>query len=1176
MGESKDITRIIYIRMRGCNPSFQSNYANFDGVGTKSVKEYLEGDLRSTPRCIPHNHQLMLVNGSKNRPHFRHKHSADLEGSRMTNWHAEWQSHFPITEVPFRNQYGQTKERRADAVIPEFKRIIEIQHSPIESSEVANRNKDYALHGHNVTWIIDAQKAIVVKNMGGRRILSFELMPWLYEHFLPCEAVYYDVGGFIYQVNPNHIKSHQVDVGEPLLKSDFIEALKTQETLFVETPPQSYLHVKQQGAGSGKTFGVIQLLNSDPEITHYQWILFITKQHAAVNVMYSEFKDQCTKGLLPCVEILGDVLYENKKYIVHYRHSTTNVETCAVFATVDSFTYAVGQASQNASDQFASIIKSIKDGYSKVKHSGSLKFAGVDPFINKESIVIIDEAQDLTELYGEAFLKFVSTTHTNMCVVGDRLQSLNYTDNALTLLHRAEAAMMRVVRTEASNVVRRFSDPQLIRFVNSMIPFARHDLPPIAAAVTASEVPGAVTVFKGKTIYANKSEDDEDVVKAVADVMELFAKEIRDKKRLPEDFLIVTPFTSKNPLVESLQLAINTVWKDIMENDAAYIEAVKSKHPYWKSVDPNDYTRYAIFHKSQEMGSINLSESEHATRIVSIHSAKGDGRKVVFVIGVTQSALQMFSQVAGNLIYDSLIHVAITRQKETLYFRLEENGDDVHRRISKSGVEVCAQNNTEFDFAKKTIKLSKISDDILNFSFDELYENVICRDEPPRPPPLSEEKLLIDMGDHNIRYASMFMNIIVHICNNAHTDTKKQFYAILGNLKPELIKPVDDWKGYISVLFKNNKVKGTSPDTNADKKFIPLLHFKTSTADRDYNKYFTIIYQTMLRIVTELGLVKSRRLRYFCPLECVVLYYMMECVEQGTYQAITINDVYNIVDTYRHAFDSTSRGHDHCDCKSHFPPSDVPRSEAQKKQSEYLRNHYDRVEHVSAILDIFVKENPKVNWLYQHGVQHDNDCDEFNIATRFPLLGYDDDRVYAFTIKPQFNELNFNKVMVDTLCDTWILGNTSPSSGNYKRLQGKPVLSCVISLNRTELYTVDWTRTVIENHDFLVNTIYHTLLNKFAPKHEQYYNTFMYTMKEVEGAQKILDACKKNIDDKSAPYIEKGWTYIEGHLCEASGKREKLEVLEKYAGKDNFIKMFDGCLDRSLMKLLHMEEDEEE
>lgn len=1164
--------------MPGCNPSFQSEYAMFTGFGIKTATECAKDgcEFKSiTPLCIPNNHPLILVNGCKYRPHFRHKNHEDIEGAPMTKWHAEWQGKFQITEVPFRHQFGQIKERRADVVIKEFKRILEIQHSHIESSEVANRNKDYALHGYCVIWIIDAQKSITVKNMGGRRILSFKGLPWLYEQFLHCENVYYDVDGFLYQVNPNNVISHQVDVCEPMIKSDFIEAVKTRETLFIETPPQSYLHVKQQGAGSGKTFGIMQLLNSDPEITHYQWILFITKQHSAVNVMYSEFKEQCAKGFLPHIELLAEVV-ENKKYIVHYRHKITNIETCAVFATVDSFTYAVGQASQNASDQFTSIVKSIKEGYSKIKRSGVLKFAGVDPFINKESIVIIDEAQDLTELYGEAFLKFVSTTHTNLCVVGDRLQSLSNANNALTFLHRAEAAMMRIVRSEASNVVRRFSDPQLIRFVNTIIPFEKYGLPPMTAAVASSEKAGALTVFKGNTIYANKNEKDVEVVQAVADIMTLIINEIIDNKRVPEDFLIVSPVTSKNPLMESLQLAINIAWKDIMENNSHYINTVKSIHPYWKSVDPSHYTRYCIFHKSQEMGSINLSESEHATRMVSIHSAKGDGRKVVFVIGVTQSTLQLFSQVAGNLSYDSLFHVSVTRQKEALYFRLEENGDDIHQRISKSDVNISASSNTEFNFNKKNTKLTSITASISQFFYDELYENVIYRNQPPSLPPLSEDKLLIDMGDHNIRYASMFMNVIVHICNQPNSDTKKQMHAILCKLKADIIKPVREWKDYIRILVTNNI---TNTNRKSDKKFIPLLQFKTSTTDRDYNHYSTVIHETMLRIIKELESIQVRSLNYFCPLECLVLYYMIECIEKGKYQAITINDLYNIIDTYRHAFDDMASGHDHCECKRHFPPSNIQRSDLQKKQSEYLRNHYDRVQHVSAMLDIFVANHPKVNWLYQHPVQYEGYeyGNEFTISTGIPLLGYDDTQVYAFTIKPQFNELNFNEIMVETFCNTWILSNTAPTSNNYNKFQNKPVISCIISLNRTELYTVEWTKTIVENRDFFINMLYQILSKEFSIKHEQYYNTFFYIVKEYQDIPFILDKLKMyNNDNHIASYILRGLTYIEGQIVDADGKRAKREILEKYLDKDIFVGLFNRFLNRDLMAFLGMIEEDEE
>lgn len=118
-----------------------------------------------------------------------------------------------------------------------------------------------------------------------------------------------------------------------------------------------------------------------------------------------------------------------------------------------------------------------------------------------------------------------------------------------------------------------------------------------------------------------------------------------------------------------------------MENNQEYIENVKNCHPYWKDINTNAFNIYAVFHRSQDGTSINLNESTYATRIVSIHSSKGDGRNVVFIVGLNQSALQTFSREQGNLIYDSLTHVALTRQKQKLYIRLEENYDDIYCKM---------------------------------------------------------------------------------------------------------------------------------------------------------------------------------------------------------------------------------------------------------------------------------------------------------------------------------------------------------------------------------------------------------------------------------------------------------------------------------------------------------------
>jgi superfamily I DNA/RNA helicase len=93
--------------------------------------------------------------------------------------------------------------------------------------------------------------------------------------------------------------------------------------------------------------------------------------------------------------------------------------------------------------------------------------------------------------------------------------------------------------------------------------------------------------------------------------------------------------------------------------------------------------KHIYLHRSVEGQTINLKESENATRILSIHTSKGNGCEVVFLLGCTEQALRVFSKQTGNLVYDSLLHVAITRQKKSLYIGVDNDYDDIYRRIKK-------------------------------------------------------------------------------------------------------------------------------------------------------------------------------------------------------------------------------------------------------------------------------------------------------------------------------------------------------------------------------------------------------------------------------------------------------------------------------------------------------------
>jgi hypothetical protein len=1097
----------------------------FYSADEKIISNFLSG---STPVCIR--------NSCGDKHNFLQK----------SEWHKNWQSYFPYTEIEFPKKCDrQTKNRRSDILVSEFKRVIKIQHSSI------------LFAGHKVLWIIHGQKDLVsVKKIGSDLILDFH-NSWIYDQFLECNTVYYDIDDFIYQINPSNVLNYQITVCAPMLKPVFIENLKTLEAPFIQQQVfQSHLYINQSGAGSGKTYSMFQQLNDNPNIIDLKWIIFLSKQHSAVNVMYREFKDQYANNKLTRIKLVEEYNIDEKKHIVQFRYLDTGSETCAIFATVDSFNCNVGQKYENCTNMFDSIAESIKNGVSKLKKDGSFRFAEVNPLMNKESCIFIDETQDLSELYGEAFLKFLTSNGTSLYVVGDKLQSLHYGENALTLfLDKAYRIGMKVVINEANNDVRRFSDPRLVNFVNSVINFEQYGIPQMRPTVQTGET-DCLTIFTGSPILPDKSIHDFNVSREVKQIMKYYTKEVVENTRIPEDFIIITPFTKKNPLCDALQIELNMFWKNKIETDELYIEKIKDTL-FFQNIN-RKYNRYSIFHKSEDVGSINLTESKHATRIVSIHTSKGDGRKVAFVIGLSQSALQVYSKICGNLIYDSLLHVSITRQKQKLYFRLDNTYDDIYKRISKNNQCNFEVDTACFNFKNTSIDLSKCCSLIPLTSIEVILKNVIGKPIDQ----IKKENLHIDIGDHYIRYSLMLINIIIFIINHelkSCGNVKRQFSAILHKVLNARRKSVLTSKMYYAKL-RDNKV--------LIQKVIPVIKY-TVDSRTDYTKYYKIIKSNIHNIKKKLRKMTCSEIQYFCPLESVILYYMIECVENGKYQRITIDNIYNIIDTYDKAFNSDASGHEYCKCKKYFSGKIYVQNNSAKK----YQDHYDQLKHVCLILNKFVLLHPTINWLYSYPVTFKCNKTEFNLYKSYILIGYDEKTVFIFTLKPQFNDINFNEECIKQVFDTWLVLNTQ-----NKKFADKNIVSCVLALNRLELYEKDWTSIVSNNKSFLTNIVYDVAYDMFSTHHKNYFNTFgnLMTLSDPNDApndapndmDKIISECKKQLTDRTAYYIKEFINTLESKIEDWD---DSVSKFLNYLGKlDNskFITTLDKRLKKSLTKYL--------
>jgi competence CoiA-like predicted nuclease len=1151
--------------MKKCNVNFVSQYAYIDNNNNYiHILDYIQNKNNYVHEriCCKNNHELICVNGKKNKPHFRHKNTDDVGGCPMTEWHIEWQSNFPAIEVEFiKINECQIKTRRTDVLLNESS-VIEFQHSFISKEEVDNRNHDYNLHNKHIIWVIDGNKNIIVNELKycNRVYLEFTSELWKYESFDNCDYIYIDIQDKIYKIVPKLIKSNMIDVQQPLLKQKFIDSLLNKTNIFIETNPyQCRLFIKQQGAGNGKTYGIIKMLESE-EFLHYKYFIYVSKQHSAVHVIYNEFKDQIQRGNLPYLQLEDEPKLANKKYIIKYRNLKTNILCQIIIGTIDSLMYAIGDKNHKELELFEGLVNSIIDNYIEtITSCGTIKYGSLTPKLHKETLLIKDEEQDLTIPYAKAIIQIMRNRYIDVYIVGDKLQSISYETNAFTYLLENEFPYIEKIVYTFTNICHRFNHPKLVNFVNSMIPFQKYNLPEIQPYnkdedKTNDSSIEPLVIFEGdNAIYANNKNENK-LNTEIDIIMKYYEKEVNMYKRTPEDFLIVTPFTQSNPLVDALQLSINIFWKNIYDDD--------------------EFKRYAIFHKSEQGSSINLNESANSTRIVSIHSSKGDGRKVVFVIGLNEAGLNRFSGTSDSLIYDSLFHVAITRMKEKLYVRYINNSDNISHKLQKylhdSGFEDSSIKPNIVIYDK--INYSDIKTTLNTSRYFLLFEELIMSNiNLQRLDENEDEKKIIDTSHHNIRYASIVINLYLDIIRNEKmsnvTDTKKQIMAILYDISKQGITETNNWKGYNNLLKEN---------------FIPIL--KISDKGREYKKYFDIIMQMSNAVLIKIKNIitsNGKNIDILCPIECIILYYMIQTSKNGIRTKFHISELYNIIDIYNKSFDKTIsiKDHDKCLCKDCFDYDKSSTKQSINNTLEsYIYTHFEKMNKISNNYEQFCLLYPSVNWLVDHTINFDGKTPEFKISKHFSLIGYDDNTAFVAYVKPQFNSLNYNITIMDAIFDTFIVKHVkkNETTENYRRFANKKVICVVFSTDLSEPYYIQWTdndttnnKDVIdENSDVILNNIKQSIISKYTIDCKMVYNFYKYWRKNCpEEISKPLDIINYiiqqfNIVKASNIHPIKGQTpnfiteflnNIKFKLENVQDKKEQKILLKNYDNKEHFM-----------------------
>jgi len=953
---------------------------------------------------------------------------------------------------------------------------------------------------------------------------------------------------------------------------------------------QPIVYFNQRGAGNGKTYESVQLLNGNIKNTY----IYLSKLHSAKHVVSTEYNDQLEKQLL---EISEDDYYNGTKQIKIYAKSEkTGDDILIIIGTVDSFIYAVtsefDRKLSSGSNYFLSLVNKIINNYN---YKTTIKYAGEDLILDNNILIIVDEAQDLHYNYGEALLKICEIQKTDVYLIGDKLQSIflenniyidfekkyniNFTKNNDTIV----LPNINIKINTSENRILRFHNEQSKDFVNKIIKFEKYELPNIKGICNIPNCKYShndketYTVFSCPHIYKDDY-DHNKVSNFINKIIEYMNEQIISNNYLPEHFMFIFPILTNNYLATLLESHIHTFWIEKFKSED-YNNNIKEIYPdkilknYYTQ---NQYKRYVYLHKSEDNKPINLDESEHASRILSIHASKGTGREVVFVLGLSDFSLLKSSKKTDSIIYESLLHVALTRHKQYIYIAIEENNDEIHNRFKEHITSTCIEPNLNDIYNK--YKLEKIAsnnldnNEIINSPlYNEYINDTFVVDT-------SIQKVVIDWKHHVMRYEILTYLWMSNIINKNKCDKSIHFLEKLKDASIRKIKVFNN-KTFWDEL---NKISKIPPHRRCEYEFIPLINYNNPTYE--YIKIIEIIVEKIQEKIKYKS--KYKKIPKLCPLEIIILQYMIKIIDKGKFTELPCLHLYDIIDYFYVRFDASSHNDYNCKCSECFTNNEnntLDKSEYKK----YIQEHYIQVKNIKKIYklyDSYIKEHfpdkyeYKIRLIYSKDDRDEVKSEEcnFNIFKCFDILAVGKHNCIIITIKPETNKLNEQDIIIDHVLSCYLLKNDHLQNTKVSKLK---LIHCVISLNNDEpkFYNYD------NNFDSITKNIFYNYIktenNKYFESIFKFFKT--YKINEINDFNELMTLIEDFFDKvkkSNLPlYIKEEITRIKGNIYDKIDENDentacpnKCDIIyNEFTSINNYIKLekkFSKRLETILLK----------
>jgi hypothetical protein len=938
------------------------------------------------------------------------------------------------------------------------RRTLELHNSYISGNEITK----------NMIWLIDGNtEDVSVDTLSTGTYLLHLTKECKFKSFAPSyEFVLVDIESKIFKIPVSDVKNGMIELKEWMPIERVVDVVNNEpkriwDLWCEDNCIKSRLCVHQKGAGNGKTYGIWKSIAENKDKTTY---IILTKQHSAKDVIYAELNDQAKRGEYHIENMREINIHKrNKHYVIKYTHVESNRSCVVIIGTIDSYIYNLTTCENSSTDFFNKMLEMIiKNGCNKVdKKTGGIQYAGEEVKLNKQTELWIDEAQDLNVNYLYALTKMMLQTGMEMHVVGDKLQSIVCERNLFTELYDSpHLPNIDVMINEPVNVNSRIKVDNMHTHINQLINFGKYNLPEISLGnIQIHQSPEeSLEIFDAPVIYTNDT--DTDKLSAFVDsILENVNHEVITNNYLPEDFMFIFPIMKSNELASELEIRLNDYWVNKF-GDHEYVNGITD--PFWKEYDHDEYTQYAFLHKHEEGTVINLTDSERASRLVTIRTAKGDGRNVVFVLRCTEDALRILSDHELNLKYESYLHVAITRAKRKVYFGLESNGDDICNRFGE-----LLHAPKQLPYISKYVKLDTIIKNInmeqfiasLRLNENENIKGLFESVEKDSITKITSTSSVPNMDwkyyciRRSVAYNYVLFNILEYVTNQpSHLSNKSQIKVVLDLLKPfNVVKysPKDFYK----------YLRSHPPTTSIQ--HVPLCNRDNKDV---YKQYSDDIYKEIKHIQANCDVKNARR---FTVYNMFLMEYIVKLYMHKQYADIDPSTLYDITHYFKD-----------------------PHSNDNRQSLDACKSIEDQCK---ACLSVISKQSRShIRWNFEKSVTYNGYTEDDVCVSKkdFDFIGHDDKNVYHINFVTNLNGLNMWEQIISTLFERFLIYN-SKSSDDNARYKGKVIKSYMMILSHDSYKLIDW-RWDKELKPMIDDYLKSALRNHFGKYHEKLFHYLFY------------------------------------------------------------------------------------